>query len=171
LKSLGVWGHLLTFGLSVLTTTLFFARYIATSRAEIRKLRLQTRNQFAENLLGERLSCYRECFALLSEFLKVALGFRDLKNGFRPVTSSELSALNARLSDWDSAHALLLSGDAGGRFYQLRACIRDLLQSGQRPEQSDALNEKDFRRLVKHIERVERRFVRDRKSTRLNSSH
>src|SRR5262249_26985029 len=108
-----------------------------------------------ENLLGERLSCYRECFALLSEFLKVALGFRDLKNGFRPVTISELSALNARLSDWDSAHALLLSGDAGGRFYQLRACIRDLLQSGQRPEQSDALNEKDFRRLVKHIERVE----------------
>jgi hypothetical protein len=152
LKPLGVWGHLLTFLLSVFTTTLFFARYIATSRAEIRRLRLETRNQ---NLLGARLACYKECFALLSEFQKVTFGYRDGRNEHRSVTVEELSTLNAALSNWNSAHALLLSGDAGGRFYLLRGCIRDLLRALQLAGQDELLAEKRLYELVRHIHRVE----------------
>lgn len=120
LRSLGAAGHILTFAGSVLTTTLFFLRYTANARAELRRLRLEIRNQYADQLLKQRLECYPECYRLLSDFIKVGRGFSSGRRGYAAIPIEQIITVNDSINSWDSEHAILMSNDAGRKIYELR---------------------------------------------------
>jgi hypothetical protein len=155
LNSFGAWGHLLTFGASVLTTAFFFLRYAANSRAEIRRLRLEIRSQYADQLMRQRLRHYTACYALLSEFAKRSLGFRVAEMRDPGVSRTELEALSDALSDWDSQHSLLMSSDATEKIYQLRVALREMLTALPTVTPDAKLDFDSFRSLLGQIEKVE----------------
>lgn len=104
--------------LSIIASALISTRQ---TNIELQKLRTEIRQTYADKLLEKRLEVYPALYFLLSDFLKSILKLRI-------VSKESISKLRAEIDDWDSKHAVLLSGRTGIICYQFRGLLGELLQ-------------------------------------------
>lgn len=84
------------------------------TNVEMRKLRSETVQAYADRLLDERLKVYPSLYSILSSFSK-----RVWKE---PISREALSKLHEAINNWNSEHGILLSGRTNivaYRFYKM----------------------------------------------------
>lgn len=134
---------------------MFFARYAANSRAELRRLQLQTHSEYADALLKARLEYYPELYSIVSEFVKQVWGFRSGRLGYVGASGSQLQDLSSRVNDWDSKHAILMSMDTSGALWSLRKAVQEKVRCIPSEDISLTLEEIAYKDIGEKIAAVE----------------
>lgn len=117
------------------------------TNAELRKLRTEIQQTYADKLLEKRLDVYPSLYALLSDFAK--------KIQSSIISKSVLEELRNQIEEWDSKHAVLFSGRAGIICYRFRKALAELTQKPDEELQKDLASADFFRKLRHKVAELE----------------
>lgn len=118
-----------------------------STNAELRKLRTEIQQTYADRLLEKRLDVYPSLYALLSDFAK--------RIQFSTISKSVLEELRDQIEEWDSKHSVLFSGRAGVICYHFRKMLAELAQKPDEELQKDLASADFLRELRRRIGELE----------------
>lgn len=118
--------------ISILASTLLS---LHTTRNDIKKTKMATRNEYAANLNSKRIETYPVLYSLISKFAKIT-EYNTISPYRETVSLETICILYKNVSDWDNDNAIFMSSKTRHVMWELRSCLSEIISKPDRVDDS-----------------------------------